>query len=172
MIPQRIRVKLYAEDASETDTAPFVALFHDFIRESRLPGLWIDVVDYGHVPRGPGALLVGHEADLSWDELDGRPGLSFTRKRGQGASLERALRETLASALEAAAAVEARSGARLGRAEVSLTCFDRLHATREEAQLAKLRAAFEAAADRLLPQHAPVGIDEADARTAVTLRIA
>jgi len=180
MIPQRIRVKLYAEDTSRTDVEPFVALFHGFIREARLPGLWIDVVDYGHVRRGPGALLVGHEADLSWDLLDGRPGLSYTRKRGEAPSLEQALRETLEHALEAAAAVEARSGLRLQRQGLSVTLIDRLRAPREPGRIEQLRLALGAAAEPLLgSRHASVdevspddvATDRGDARAAVTLRL-
>ncbi|NOY92175.1 MAG: hypothetical protein GXP55_13345 [Deltaproteobacteria bacterium] len=171
MIPQRIRVKLYAKDASETDSAPFVALFHDFIRESCLPGLWIDVVDYGHVPRGPGALLIGHEADLSWDTLDGLPGLSFTRKRGEAKSLEAALRHTLECALRAAAAVETRSRTRLSRTGIGVTCIDRLRVAHDEVRLAPLRAALEAAAEHALPGHGPVTIERGDPRACVSLRI-
>ncbi len=171
MIPQRIRVKLYAEDASETEPAAFVALFHNFIRESRLPGLWIDVVDYGHVPRGPGALLVGHEADLSWDTLDGRPGLSFTRKRGEAKSLEAALRQTLESALRAAAAVEADSQTRLSRAGIRMTYIDRLRVTPDEVRLASLHTALEAAAEHALPAHGPITIERGDPRACVSMRI-
>jgi len=171
MIPHRIRVKLYAHDATATDVAPFVSLFHQVIREAQLPGLWIDVVDYAHVVRGPGALLVGHEADLSWDMLDGRPGLAWTRKRGEELELEQALVSALAAALNAADVIEAKAETPLSRGSMRVTFVDRLRATRDPAVVESYRAALEAAGRQALGDAAAVTEDETDPRANLSFEL-
>ena len=98
----KIAVKLYAERA-EADDDDVVAIFHQWIREGAVGGMPLDVADYGHVPDGPGVLLVGHETDFGLDRMEGPVGLLVNRKRGlQGEDAQRIatlLREAAAAAM-------------------------------------------------------------------------
>ncbi len=74
-------VKLFFTNSSR-ELAEFIPVFHGWIQRQALPGhLLIDVHDYSHVHHGPGILLVAHEANLSIDEAEGRPGLVYIRKQ-------------------------------------------------------------------------------------------
>ena len=75
---QHINVKLVCEDSIDLD--PVIPIFHNWIQNRILPELLIDVADYRHVHHGPGVVLIGHEADYSIDQTDGRPGLRYNRK--------------------------------------------------------------------------------------------
>lgn len=78
---QRFRLKLFAEPGSAGAPSTIIPVFHGWIREHAVPGLLIDVADYTHLVDGPSVLLVAHEANYAIDETDGRPGLSYSRKR-------------------------------------------------------------------------------------------
>ena len=48
--------------------------FHRWIQHESLDELLIDVTSYAHVKRGPGVLLIAHEAHYSFEETDGEVG--------------------------------------------------------------------------------------------------
>src|SRR5690606_15797570 len=100
--PQKFQFKLFIETPEALSQEAVIPVFHDFIREKALPELLIDVADYRHVHEGPGVVLIGHGYDLYVDEMDGRPGLLFSRKREATGSVEEILRRSLAIALAAA----------------------------------------------------------------------
>jgi len=75
---QHLNVKLLLEDS--IDLEPVIPIFHNWIQNCILPELLIDVADYRHVHHGPGVVLIGHEADYSIDQTDGRVGLRYNRK--------------------------------------------------------------------------------------------
>ena len=58
-----------------------VPSFHKWIQNGSLDELLIDVTSYAHVHRGPGVLLIAHEAHYAFEETDGEPGLRYVRKR-------------------------------------------------------------------------------------------
>jgi hypothetical protein len=60
------------------------------------------------VPAGPGVLLVGHEADYSMDNTDGRWGLRYNRKAALDGTNETRLRQALSSAATACHLLEER----------------------------------------------------------------
>lgn len=97
---QHINVKIFAANGSDLDLADAIPVFHQWIRDGVTPELLIDVADYLHVPEGPGILLIGHEANYSLDERDGRVGLLYNRK----AELEGTFQSRLKQAHEAAQA--------------------------------------------------------------------
>lgn len=116
MNPGRVSAKFFSHDDSGTglDLTPFIALFHEFIRTQAVPGLLVDVVDYAHVPEGPGVVLIGHDVDYGIDLEDGRPGLKVTRKRCRELPLVESLRDTLSRALQAIREIEREPEAKLG----------------------------------------------------------
>jgi|MDTC01.2.fsa_nt_gb hypothetical protein len=99
-------VKFPTREGVELTPEGVVPTFHRWIQNSSLDELLIDVTSYAHVQRGPGVLLIGHEAHYSFEETDGEAGLRYVRKR-QAASNPRArLRETFRSALKACELLE------------------------------------------------------------------
>jgi len=63
------------------EAVDLIPVFHRWIQEGALEGLLIDVVDYSHVPGGPGVLLVGDEGYLGVAAIDNKVRLSYSRRR-------------------------------------------------------------------------------------------
>jgi hypothetical protein len=103
---QHVNVKLLVDDPAKVDLAALVPVFHRWIQGQICDELLIDVADYSHVPDGPGILLVGHQADYSVDNTDGRLGIRYNRKAPlEGTNTDR-LVQAFASALRAAQRLE------------------------------------------------------------------
>src|SRR5207248_3157105 len=64
--------------------------------------LLLDVADYRHVHHGPGIVLIGHEADYSLDNSDGRLGIKYNRKAPVAGNNHARLTQAFASVLSAA----------------------------------------------------------------------
>jgi hypothetical protein len=101
---QHINVKLLLV-APNLD--PIIPIFHDWIQtqvfnNQELPELLIDVADYRHVHHGPGLVLIGHEADYSIDNTDGRLGLRYNRKAQLTGTNEEKLTQAARAAIAAA----------------------------------------------------------------------
>src|SRR5437762_11882508 len=84
---QHVRVKIFASEAA-VDLGDAIPVFHRWIQDRVCPEMLIDVADYRHVPRGPGVLLIGHEANYSLDNAKGRLGLLYSRKQAGGSAQE------------------------------------------------------------------------------------
>jgi hypothetical protein len=98
---QHINIKLYLKD-SGADLASVIPIFHSWIQNQVFNELLIDVADYRHVHHGPGLMLIGHEADYSLDQTDGRLGLRYNRKSPvPGTNLERLVQATRAALIAA-----------------------------------------------------------------------
>lgn len=144
----QINVKLYLEDEGAVDPVDAIPVFHDWIKHHRLDEVLVDVADYSHVHDGPGVLLVGHEAHYGLDQLDGRTGLSYSRKRGPAhadleATVVAALRRVLVAAKQLEAEPELGGKVRFRGNEVTLAIPDRLRATNDDATLVAVRPALE-----------------------------
>jgi hypothetical protein len=61
----------------------------------------IDVADYRHVSAGPGVLLIGHEANYSFDNRENRLGLLYNRKDSLDGTFQARLEQAHRAALEA-----------------------------------------------------------------------
>jgi len=85
------------------DLDAVVNIFHSWIQDQVCEELLLDVADYRHVHHGPGVVLIGHEADYSIDNTDGRLGIRYNRKApGEGSKqnrLSQSVRATLKAAL-------------------------------------------------------------------------
>jgi hypothetical protein len=176
MNSNKISLKLYATSSPLPDTIRFVEVFHDWIKQSVLPELMIDVIEYGHVERGPIVLFVGHESDYAIEMSEGRPGLSYLRKRVKsdipGDSL--ALTDSFARILNVAdklAADERLSGFRLGRGEVLLRVLDRLNAPNTDATYDGARSELELVASAALGGNAKLTREADDLREPFAVRI-
>ena len=106
-VPKRLGVKFELKQTPQLQPADILPIFQRWIQEHAVPGMLIDVIDYKHVPEGPGVVLVADEADYAYDLGEGQPGLLYLRKRDLPATLPDALRLAFDCALQAARALEA-----------------------------------------------------------------
>ena len=148
MLSERLQLKLYLEPSqlgSHFDVEALIPVFHRFIREQLIKELLIDVVDYSHVPDGPGVVLIGHAADYYVGALDGAYGLVYSLKRGD-AKPEARLEDSLRRLINAARLLEQEGGLglRFKSNELSLRLTDRLHAPNDDETFASTKAEVEA----------------------------
>jgi hypothetical protein len=98
---QHINLKIFIADGGAFELAEAVAVFHQWIKDTVCPEMLIDVADYRHVPAGPGVLLIGHEANYSFDNRENRPGLLYNRKAPLNGTFQTRLQQAHQAALEA-----------------------------------------------------------------------
>lgn len=106
-VPRRLGVKFCLKQQPTLQPEDILPIFQRWIQEHTIEGMLIDVIDYKHVPDGPGIVLIADEFDLAYDLADGEIGLYYVRKRELSESLNPALRLAISSALAAARALEA-----------------------------------------------------------------
>ena len=128
-VPRRLGVKFSLKQQPTLEPEDILPIFQRWIQERRLEGMLIDVIDYKHVPEGPGIVLIADEADIAYDLTDGETGLNYIRKRDLPGNLDEALRFVFRGALAAALALEAEAPGDIvfefGSAKISF--FDRMH---------------------------------------------
>lgn len=98
---QHINFKVFIQDPAAFEPHAAVGVFHQWIRDSVCPEMLIDVADYGHVSAGPGVLLIGHEANYSFDNRENRLGLLYNRKAAVDGSIQTRLAQAQRAAFEA-----------------------------------------------------------------------
>jgi len=102
---QHINLKIFVADAgaglSQSALADAIPVFHQWIRDSVCPEMLIDVADYRHVSAGPGILLIGHEANYSFDNRENRLGLLYNRKAALDGTFQSRLAQAHRAALDA-----------------------------------------------------------------------
>lgn len=153
---QRVSVSVPLADPS-TDPEAFVPVFHEWIRTRAVDGLLIDVARYGHVPEGPGILLIGHEGDYSVDLAGGRPSLRYTLKRDNDGSAQELVERALARLLHAARE-SAEAGFAVDADHVTVRIYDRLRAPNTPESVEALAPQVAAAA------RAVGGVEPSDVR--------
>ena len=104
---QRMAVKVFAADPPTVALEAFVPVFHRWIQSHRVPGILIDVADYGHLPHSPGVVLVSHETNLAMDATEGPLGVLLTQKTPLEGGFADRVQALLAAALDACAKLEA-----------------------------------------------------------------
>jgi hypothetical protein len=141
MLSERLQLKLYLEPNEHFEVEALVPVFHRFIRDQVIKELMIDVIDYSHVPDGPGVVLIGHGADFYVGALDGAYGLVYSRKRGGPGPNER-LEDALRRLINAARLLERENGLelRFKTGKLSLRLTDRLRAPNDDATFADTQA--------------------------------
>jgi hypothetical protein len=154
MDAHKLQLKIYLtpESARSLDPEALIPVFHRWIKQRLLPELTIDVANYGHVPHGPGVVLIGHGADYFIDEGEGRTGLLHNRKRAGLAPGERLgdlARRTLHAALLLEKDLALTGKVKFATGELLFRVNDRLAAPNTDATLAALRPELEALAKTL-----------------------
>jgi hypothetical protein len=169
MLSERLQLKLYLEPSEHFEVEALIPVFHRFIRDQVLKDLVIDVVDYSHVPDGPGVVLIGHAADYYVGELDGAFGLVYSRKRG-GPDADGRLEDALRRLVNVARLLEQEHGLnlRFKSNELSLRLTDRLRAPNDDATFTSTQTEVqtligrvyggEAAVERLPGSNGPLSL--------------
>ncbi|NJN72817.1 MAG: hypothetical protein HC799_08455 [Limnothrix sp. RL_2_0] len=67
---ERFCVKFPAEVPDGFDEAALIGIFQGWIRDEKIAGTLIDVIDYRHVPDGPGIMLVTYEINYMMEHQD------------------------------------------------------------------------------------------------------
>ena len=154
MDAHKLQLKIYAtpQAAKAVEPEALIPVFHRWIKEHVLPELTIDVANYGHVPEGPGVVLIGHGADYFMDEGEGRLGLLHNRKRAGAAPGER-LTDLARRTLHAASLLE-KDPALAGKLafatnELLFRVNDRLAAPNTDATFASVKGELEALGKQL-----------------------
>ena len=98
---QHVNVKFLVKNPEAVDLEPLIPVFHRWIQGQVCEELLLDIADYRHVPNGPGIVLIGHEADYSVDNTEGRLGVRYNRKAPFDGTNQDRLRQAACSALKA-----------------------------------------------------------------------
>ena len=145
---QHINVKIFLQEPQKVNLADAVPVFHQWIRESFLPEMLVDVADYRHVEAGPGVLLIGHEANYSLDNREDRLGLLYNRKAYLDGTFQDRLSQGYRSALETCDRLEReavfRGKLKFDRNTLEVFVNDRLLAPNTEETWQALRGELEA----------------------------
>ena len=110
---QRYKLTFFAEPVAAVSAKTIIPVFHKWIREQSIDELLIDVADYTHLPSGPKALLVGHEANLAIEANSDCVGLCYIRKRNAPEQLAQNLVSGAKTLVQAAQMLESDSDAML-----------------------------------------------------------
>ncbi|MDX1413587.1 MAG: hypothetical protein R3293_05305 [Candidatus Promineifilaceae bacterium] len=177
MLAERISAKFIVTNPDVIDLPAIIPIFHRWIQEHAVDDVLIDVVDYKHVPQGPGILLVGHNGVYSLDMANGQPGLRYRQNRGWPVDTTAGrLRHVIHKALEGAQLLELSpelSGAvSFGTSEIELSFFDRLNAPNDPTSFSILKPELERIS-QLLYETADVEIklSSSDPRRPLTVNI-
>jgi len=175
---QRINIKLYLEDEESISSEDAFRIFNTWIPVTTDETL-IDVADYSHLPFGPQTLLVGHEANYSLDNTDGRMVLMFARKRPVAGTCAERISDALAKTLRACVRLEEEAEledrVRFSASECWIVINDRLSAANDDATLAAIRPDLESVLGQLYGQETfeieRQQVDSARQRFSVSARV-
>ena len=75
---QKFGIKLFFKPNGSYPSKDFIPVFHNWIKTNSVPEhMLIDVIDYSHIPDGPGIMLIAHEGHFSLDKEKNMPGLLY-----------------------------------------------------------------------------------------------
>ncbi len=143
---QRLNVKLYLEEEDSISSEEAFRIFNTWIPQTTDETL-IDVADYSHLPHGPQTLLIGHEANYSLDNTDGRVGVMYARKQPVNGTGAERIRDAFARALKTCVRLEEEESfqgkVRFRSDQCWLVVNDRLHVSNDDDTLEAIRPDLE-----------------------------
>lgn len=174
---QHLSVKVYSLAPSAPEVADAIPVFHRWIQEKALPGLWLDVADYSHVPAGPGIQLIGHEAYIRLEQgAEERLGIVFEvreiRDGDNHARLLHALGFAFRAALLLSAAPEFAGRLSFDAGQLLVCAGDRLLARNNAEHAAVFRQELEGALKVLGIASVETKVASTDSRSRLTLSVA
>jgi len=150
---QHVNVKFLVREPEGVDLEPLIPVFHRWIQGQVCEELLLDIADYRHVPEGPGIVLIGHQADYSVDNTNGRLGVRYNRKAPFDGTNQDRLKQAVCSALKACQRLEAEASLggkiRSNGRDVEVFINDRLLAPNREDVRKAFDADFKALFDKL-----------------------
>ncbi len=100
---QKFGIKLFFKPNGSYPSKDFIPVFHNWIQTNSLPEhMLIDVIDYSHIPDGPGIMLIAHEGHFSLDKENNMPGLLYSRKSKNEGEFQKRFESVFATSLQAA----------------------------------------------------------------------
>ncbi|MCY3780706.1 MAG: hypothetical protein OXG78_10390 [Chloroflexi bacterium] len=141
IVPKRLGVKFSLKQAPRLQPADIVPIFQRWIQQHTVEGMLIDVIDYKHVPDGPGIILIADESDYAYDLADGQVGLNYIRKRDLPDDFGAALRLVFHCALKGAQALEAEAPDDMifDYRSAKISFLDRMHYRNDSATFGRIR---------------------------------
>jgi hypothetical protein len=103
---QHLIAKIFTVDDFKLDPAQVVNLMHRWVARQSMPEMLVDVAELLHVPKGPGVIAVGNDADYALDHTDGRWGVLYRRKSALAGTNADRVAQALRSAAGAAQLIE------------------------------------------------------------------
>ena len=122
---QKVCVKVPVVGAVDSEAVQ--KAFMSWIRKNSLPGILIDVADYGHMEQGPGTVLIAHEYMFSLDEQDGVRGLRVSARLASEQPLITRVGESLDLLKKGASLLKEELGVQVDGSKIEISVLDRLH---------------------------------------------
>jgi len=140
---QHINLKFYIENPESLDLEKFHGVFNSWIQRSLTDDLLVDIAEYLHVHNGPGIMLIGHNANYSFDNTAGRLGLLYNRKELVDGTNRQKLAQAAHAVLSAMRILEKENRVHFIGNEVQLIVNDRLVAPNTAETFVALKDDFE-----------------------------
>ncbi len=172
--PKRFVVKFFAKNPEVVETERFVPVFQRWIQEDFADELLIDVVDYKHVPEGPGIILIGYEGDTAYDFVYGKAGLQYTYKHIKADTLVDALNialKRLLVAVEKAEREVSLNGLEIDTTKLQIAFLDRLNFPQDEATVEAVLATLTPTAQVIFGEEVSLLAEQLDAREPLQITI-
>ena len=100
---QKFGIKLFLQPNGSYLSRDYILELHRWIQNDSISEhMLIDVVDYSHIPDGPGIILVAHEGHFCLDQENQRPGILYMRKTEIDGSFKNRFNKVLSIAIQAA----------------------------------------------------------------------
>lgn len=152
---QYVNIKIYSTTASPPTLERFIPIFHSWIQDDLCEELLVDVVDYGHVPAGPGVMLIAHEANFSVEYgAENRFGLLYSTKgKREGSNqqkIEHAVQQCLKAAMRLQEDDHLKGELKFSGADFRLFVNRRLQVSNDESSFNALKPEIEMVFDNLL----------------------
>jgi hypothetical protein len=172
---KQIDIRIFAKTPEGVDTEAFMGVFQRWIQRHAMPGVLIDVADYGHIHHGHGTILIAHEYNLSVDYAGGKLAVLVRLKRPAEATLAARIESALRLGLKACRLLE-QEEVFAGKLTFDPSSFvlvanDRLLAPNDDASFAALKPAVEASARAIFGTPATVERIKNDPRERLAMRV-
>lgn len=147
---ERFCVKFPAQSPADFDEASLIGVFQAWIREEKIGGTLIDVVDYRHVPDGPGIMLMTYEINYMMEHQGGY-GLYAQRRWAavENQPLPEAIADLIVAVAKFGTLLAAETGVTLKGDEFYFICNDRLNAPNTEEAFTAIQPELAAALAKL-----------------------
>ena len=136
---QHTNVQFNYDGTPSIDFNKAMEVLQKWVSDQSLEGMLIDVVDYLHVPNGPGLALIGFEGDYYLNDS----GLRYSRKAAIEGDNTAALKQAYAAAVTVCERLETELGVQFNRKACEVSINDRAIAPNTDETFESLKADLE-----------------------------